>query len=163
MAFAPASLILTNYFLPLSKALYLKDITVLNKVFIICFWVVLLSGCNDDDIESISMEYFEKQVIDIAGEGAIFCGEVDINEPTLVVNTCISDSYILNIPFYSFYLVQGDDSIEAYAVTMDASSKVLYWSYDNFLGGNIATVVCENPSVTSELTGAHTDVFICSE
>ena len=135
----------------------------LHKFFIICFLFTLLSGCNDDDIPPISLEDFEQEVINVAGTQAIDCGKVDINESSLAVNTCISDSYILNTPFYSFYMVDGVDSTVAYAVTMDVNGVVLYWSYDSFDGGQISSRVCEDPSATSELTGAHTDVFNCTE
>jgi hypothetical protein len=130
---------------------------------VFCFFVIFLSGCKDDNPNPISMEYFEQQVTDEAGTQAIDCGKVDINESSLAVNTCVSDSYILNIPFYSFYIVEGVDSTVAYAVTMSASGVLLYWTYDNYLGGNVSSIVCENPSATSELTGEHTDVFNCTE
>lgn len=142
------------------------------KIYIFCFLITLLSGCNDDnndlitmdeDTGSISMEDFEQEVINLAGTQAIDCGRVEINASSLAVNTCVSDSYILNISFYSFYIVQGIDSSVAYSVTMNASGVVEYWSYDSFGEGNISSSVCENPSATSELTGSHTDLFNCTE
>ncbi len=123
----------------------------------------MLSGCNEDDIPPISLENFEQEVINVAGKQAIDCGKVGINESSLVVNTCISDSYILNTPFYSFYMAKGVDSTLVYAVTMDVNGGVLYWSYDSFNGGQISSRVCKDPSTTSELTGEHTDVFNCTE
>jgi len=136
---------------------------VLNKIYIFCFFVIFLSGCNDDDIAPISLENFKQEVIDVAGTQAIDCGKVEINESPLAVNTCVSDSFIINQSFYSFYIAQGIDSSVAYAVSMDVNGVVLYWSYDSFDGGQISSRVCEEPSATSEFTGSHVDVFNCTE
>ena len=135
----------------------------LHKLFISCTLITLLSGCNDDDIPAITMEDFEQEVINVAGAEAIDCGKVEINEPALAVNTCASDSFIINQSFYSFYIAQGIDSSVAYAVSMDVNGVVLYWSYDSFDGGQISSRVCKDPSATSEFTGSHTDVFNCTE
>ncbi len=135
----------------------------LYKIDIFCFLFTFLSGCNDDDIPPISLEDFEQEVINVAGTQAIDCGKVEINESPLAVNTCASDSFIINKSFYSFYIEQGIDSSIAYAVSMDVSGVVLYWSYDSFDGGQISSSVCEDPSATSEFTGSHTDVFNCTE
>ena len=135
----------------------------LHKLFISCTLITLLSGCNDDDIPAITMEDFEQEVINVAGAEAIDCGKVEINEPALAVNTCASDSFIINQSFYSFYIAQGIDSSVAYAVSMDVNGVVLYWSYDSFDGGQISSRVCKDPSATSEFTGSHTEVFKCTE
>ncbi|MFT5676241.1 MAG: hypothetical protein ACI808_002182 [Paraglaciecola sp.] len=74
------------------------------------------------------MEGFEQQVINLAGTQAINCGKFDINESSLAVNTCVSESYIINTSFYSFYIVQRIDSSVAYAVSMNVSGVVEYWS-----------------------------------
>lgn len=128
-----------------------------------CFLITLLSGCNEDDIPSISLDNFEEEVINVAGAQAIDCGKVEINESPLTVNTCVSDSFIINQPFYSFYIAQGLDSSVAYAVSMDVNGVVLYWSYDSFDGGQISSRVCKDPSATSEFTGSYNDVFNCTE
>lgn len=135
----------------------------LYKIYIFCFLFTLLSGCNDDDVHPILLEDFEQEVINVAGTQAIDCGKVEINESPLAVNTCASDSFILNKSFYSFYIVKGTDSSVAYAVSMDVSGGVVYWSYDSFDGGQISSSVCQDPSITSEFTGSHTDVFNCTE
>lgn len=135
----------------------------LHKFSIFCFLITLLNGCNDDDIPPISLEDFEQEVINVAGIQAIDCGKVGVNESPLAVNTCVSDSFIINQSFYSFYTVQGIDSTVAYAVSMAVNGVVLYWSYDSFDGGKISSIVCKDPSATSEFTGAHTDVFNCTE
>jgi len=145
------------------EALFVKDITVLQKFFIFCVLVTLLGGCNEDDIPTISLEDFEQEVINVAGTQAFDCGKVEINESPLAVNTCVSDSFIINQSFYSFYIAQGIDSTVAYAISMAANGVVLYWSYDSFDGGKITSIVCKEPSATSELTGAHTDVINCTE
>jgi len=144
-------------------ALYVKDIIVLYKIFIFCFLFTLLSGCNDDDTPSISLQDFEQEVINAAGAQAIDCGKAENNESALAVNTCASDSFIINQSFYSFYIVQSIDSSIAFAISMDVTGVVLYWSYDSFDGGQISSSVCEDPSATSEFTGSHTDVFNCTE
>jgi len=136
---------------------------VLYKTSIFCVLLTLLSGCNDDDYHPISLEDFEQEVINLAGTQAIDCGKVASNESPLAVNTCVSDSFIINKSFYAFYSAQGIDSSLVYAVSMDVNGVLLYWSYDSFDGGHISSSVCENPSATSEFTGFHTDVFHCTE
>lgn len=135
----------------------------LYKIYIYCFLFTLLSGCNNDNIPPISLEYFDQEVINVAGTQAINCSTVEINESPLVVNTCASDSFITNQSFYSFYIEQGIDSSVAYAVSMDVNGVVLQWSYNSFDGGKISSSVCEDPSATSEFTGSHTDVFNCTD
>jgi hypothetical protein len=135
------------------------------RTLICTIGLALLSGCNkgDDGELPISIESFEQQVIDSAGTQAIDCGKVDINESPFTVNTCVSDSFILNTPFYAFYIVQGIDSNAAYAVSMSSSSVVESWSYDSYGEGSISSSVCEDPSGTFDFLGTHSDVLNCTK
>ena len=135
----------------------------LYRIYTVFFFFALLCGCNDDENSPISMEAFEKRVIDSVGESAVDCGKVEINESTFTVNTCVSDSYIINTPFYAFYIVQGIDSTVAYAVSMNLSSVVKTWSYDSYGEGSISSRVCEDPSGTFDLMGTESDVLNCTE
>lgn len=123
---------------------------------------LFIDSC-DFDSNNIYMEDFEQQVINVAGTQATDCGKVEINGSSLAVNTCVSDSFVINTPFYSFYVVQGIDSSVAYGVSMNVDGIVEYWHYDSFNGGKISSSVCENASATFDLTGSHTDVFNCTE
>lgn len=134
----------------------------INKLFVLGFLVALLSGCNDEDTPPITLESFKQEVINTAGKQSINCGNVEANASPLAVNTCISDSFILNQSFYSFYNEQGIDSTLAYAVTMNEGGVVMFWSYDSFDGGKISAKVCKDPTTTSVLTNSHTEVFNCA-
>ena len=149
----------------------MRIFSMLHKIYTFCFLFALLSGCNDDDYVPIdvpinafiSLEDFEQQVINSAGTEAVGCGKVEINESSFAVNTCVSDSFFIVTPFYAFYIIQGIDSRVARAVSMSLSGVVEFWSYDSFGGGEISSIVCNDPSSTFELMGSHTDTFNCAE
>lgn len=144
----------------------------LYKICFLCFFISLLNSCNEDENDTtsitqdntpISMESFEQEVINLAGALAIDCGKVEINESSLTVNMCVSDSFIINASFYSFYVVQGIDSHVAHAISMDSNNVVKYWSYDSYGEGSISSKICKTPSATSKFTGSHSEIFNCSE
>jgi hypothetical protein len=106
--------------------------------------------------------------VDSVAEQAIYCGKVDIGDSPFVVNTCVSDSFIINIPFYAVYIQQGIDSSVASAFTMNTSGVVEYWSYDSDISGGsnsesrVTATVCENPSVNFDLNDTNINVIECS-
>jgi hypothetical protein len=102
------------------------------------------------------------------GEQAINCSKVGIGDSPLVVNSCVSDSFIINIPFYAVYIKQGIDSNVASAFTMNASGVVEYWSYDSDISGGsnresrVTAAVCENPSISFDLNDISINVIECT-
>ena len=130
------------------------------KSCVFLIFLTLTVGCNkgnDPDSKFISIEEFEQQISDSLDEQATNCGQVDIGASPFNVNTCVSDSFILNMPFYAVYIQQGIDSSVASAFTMNSSGVVEYWSYDSDITGGsgaesrVTATVCENPSVTPDL------------
>jgi len=141
------------------------------KVIIFAVFLVLTNGCNsngDPDSKFISIEEFEQQVLDSISEQATNCGKVDIGDSAYNVNTCVSDSFIINIPFYAIYIKQGIDSSVAIAFTMHESGVVEYWTYDSDISGGsnresrVTATVCENPSITIDLDDSNVNVIECS-
>lgn len=109
-----------------------------HKIFTSFILLVLHGRCNGDKgSDDISAEEFEQKVLNAAGEQATNCGKVAISGSPLVVNTCVSDSFILNIlfltycsqhtvlniPFYAIYIKQGIDFKAETAVSMNAVTK----------------------------------------
>ena len=126
----------------------------------ICAVVLALTGCNsnkDPDSKFISIEEFEQKLLDSVGEQATNCGKVNIGDSPYDVNTCVSDSFIINIAFYAVYIQQGTDSQVASAFTMNSNGVVEYWSYDSDISGGsnsgsrVTSTVCENPTLTFDL------------
>lgn len=126
----------------------------------ICAVLLALTGCNSNespDSKFISIEEFEQKLLDSVGEQAINCGKVNIGDSPYDVNTCVSDSFIINIAFYAVYIQQGTDSHVASAFTMNSSDVVEYWSYDSDISGGsnsgsrVTSTVCENPTLTFDL------------
>ena len=139
------------------------------KLFVFSVLLALMTGCNNsDDSGFISIEEFERQVLDSVGEQATNCGKVDIGDSPFIVNTCVSDSFIINTPFYAVYFKQGIDSSVASALTMNVNGVVEYWSYDSDITGGsggesrVTTTVCENPSVAFDLNDINVSVIECT-
>jgi len=140
--------------------------------FCICTVLLALStGCNDNkgsDSKFISIDEFEQQVFDSVGEQAINCGKVDINDSPFLVNTCVSDSFIINTPFYAIYIQQGIDSSVVSAFAMNSSGVVEYWTYDSDISGGsnresrVTSLICEDPSVAFDLNDVNLNVIECS-
>jgi hypothetical protein len=142
-----------------------------NKVLIVVFLLALTTGCNKSegpDSAFISIEEFEQQVLDSVTEQATNCGKVAIGDSPFVVNTCVSDSFIINTPFYAVYIQQGTDSSVASAITMNTSGVVEHWLYDSDISGGsnsgsrVTVTVCENPSVIFHLDDMTINVIECS-
>jgi len=141
------------------------------KLYIYTLLLALTTGCNDNkgsDSKFISIDEFEQQVFDSVGDQAINCGKVDINDSPFVVNTCVSDSFIINTPFYAIYIQQGMDSNVASAFAMNSSGVVTYWSYDSDIsGGNnsesrVTSGTCETPSIAFDLNDVDLNVIECN-
>jgi len=141
------------------------------KIYICAVLFALTTGCNnskDSDSKFISIDEFEQKVVDSVGEKAINCGKVDIGDSTFVVNTCVSDSFFINTPFYAIYIQQGTDSSVASAFAMNSSGVVEHWSYDSDISGGsnresrVTSTVCENPSVALHLNDINLNIIECT-
>ncbi len=141
------------------------------KTYICAVLFAFTTGCNnnkDSDSKFISIEEFEQKVVDSVGEKAINCGKVDIGDSIFVVNTCVSDSFFINTPFYAIYIRQGTDSSVASALAMNSSGVVEHWSYDSDISGGsnresrVISTVCENPNIALYLNDINIDIIECT-
>ncbi|MGL1957451.1 MAG: hypothetical protein OCD00_09075 [Colwellia sp.] len=120
----------------------------------------LLFGC-DSSYDKPSLSDFEAKVIKAASINAIDCGKV--GSQSSEVNTCVSDSFIINMPFYAFYNITGIDSLVTKAVTMDQNNTVTYWWYDDKGTEIISQSICEKPELNPTPYSDETQVFSCEE
>ena len=106
--------------------------------------------------------------MDSVGEKDINWGKVDIGDSPFVVNTCVSDSFFINTPFYAVYIQQGIDSSVVSAFAMNSSGVVEHWSYDSDISGGsnresrVTSTVCDNPSVALDLNDINLNVIECT-
>ena len=125
----------------------------LYKYSVVCLILTLLIGCQEDKDDFISMDEFGKTVQQTSGENATNCGKVSIDLSTYDVNTCVVDSFTLNIPFYAIYIRQGTDSSVASGVSMNSDGEVNYWHYDSDISGGsnggskVSSQICESPTI----------------
>jgi len=111
----------------------------------------------------------------LAGQDALDCGSVGIDEDPTAVDACVISSFEKHAPFYAIYTQQGIDSQVMVAFVSDGSSVwTLNYDSDPSGGSDVGAVIyqstCLEPTVQKGKTGndelsctASTSQKICDE
>ena len=130
---------------------------------------MFLVSCNASDNKSgLTFNDFQALVKSSAGNNAIDCGFVNINENQLKTNTCITASFVNKLSFYSFYQFQGNDSIGGKAIFSDKNNSLYFWDFDSDpMGqgrpdnGRITKEECLNAAFSGSVNVPSYELFSC--
>ena len=149
------------------------DIWVLDCGDLVVFLFFL--ACDSSDSTAQNGCDIDASARHLAGDGALDCGSVGIDEDPTKVDACVITSFEKHAPFYAVYAQQGIDSQVAMAFVSDGSS-VWTLSYDSDpsggsdVGAMIYQSTCEDPTVQKDKDGneelsctASTSEKICDE
>lgn len=136
-----------------------------------------LSACGGASLESLSdpdagnnagISGFEQELKVVAGAGAVFCGNVDLQQSSDITDQCVSDSFSTGAAFYAVYNRAGIDPTVADGVTMDAGGVLHLWSYDSSITGqgddgpaSTTKTRCDLPQYSGSSGQSVADSFQC--
>ncbi len=130
--------------------------------------VLLLSGCGGAEEvpeDRLTIGEFREAVRDAVNgastEDVFFCGEVQSGTSPASVNTCVSDLFILNLPFYAFYQQTGSGTTTLAGLSMNSQGTVRKWAYNSSGSGMISSTPCEEPVFSSDPEASFGDLVTC--
>ena len=83
----------------------------------------------------IPVDQFEQQLMEAAGDQAVRCTTVEIDQSPQLTDVCVENAIAEGKAFTAIYMLRGIDSEVAEGVSGDSSRNVTYWSYDSSITG----------------------------
>ena len=137
--------------------------------------LLVLLACTDSSDSNQNGCEIEASARHLAGQGAVACGTVGIDEDPTAVDACVISAFEKYAPFYAIYTLQGIDSQVMMAFVSNGSSVwTLSYDSDPSGGSDVGAVIyqstCLEPTVQKGKTGhdelscsASTSQKICDE
>ena len=120
--------------------------------------LVFLACTDSSDSDVQNGCEIEASARHLAGQGAVDCGSVGIDEDPTAVDACVIDAFQKGTAFYAIYTLQGIDSQVMMAFVGDGSSVwTLSYDSDPSGGSDVGAVIyqstCVEPTVQKGKTG----------